>query len=420
MMKRRVAITGIGPVTSLGIGKRDFWDNLLAGLRPEFKRVPQDVMQTKSQAYIPFPEFNITDFGFPHYYDFLQPEDKLAIVGAKLALEDAGFDLSASNKTFSCPECSGASVVMGIGLTGFETAFMSYLAHLGIDHLSTRTGKKPSFNRMVIPQLMNNSPAAWISIIFGVKGESYTVNASCASGTVGLGQAYRKIADGYCELVIAGGVENLQDESFMTFRGFDTLGALTRSETADPQPFSETRSGFLYAEGGGCVLILEELTRAQKRGARIYAEVLAYHSNSDAYSIVHMEPDARQIIELFKNLTAGGRPNYMNAHGTATLTNDEIEAKAIIEFFGKAEAQPLINSTKGILGHTVGGSGAIEAAVTALSVFTNQIHSNRADMPIPHLNLASQTMDAKIERAISVSYGFGGHNAGLLLGKYHG
>ncbi len=419
-MKRRVVITGIGPVTSLGIGKKDFWNNLLAGLRPEFKRVPQDAPQTKSQVYIPFPEFNLTDHGFPRYYDFLQPEDKLALVGAKLALEDAGFNLTASGKTFFFPEGAGASVIIGSGFTGFETALTSYLAHLGIDQFPSRPGKKPAFNRMIIPLLMNNSPAAWISILFGLKGQSYTVNASCASGTCGVGQAYRSIADGYCDLVVAGGVENLQDESFMTFRGFDTLGALTRSATADPQPFSETRSGFLFTEGGGCILILEELSQAQKRGAEIYAEVLAHHSNSDAYSIVHMEPSGGQIRELFRNLTAGGRPDYLNAHGTATLSNDEIEAQAIIEYFGDAGAQPVINSTKGILGHTVGGSGAIEAAVTALSVFTNQIHPNRADIPIPNLNLASQAMEINIETAVSVSYGFGGHNAGLLLGKYHG
>ena len=419
-MKRRVVITGIGPVTSIGTGKNAFWNNLLGGHKPEICRVPQNGVQTKSQVYVPFPDFNITDFGIPQYYDFLQPEDKLAIVGTKLALEDAGFDITASNKKFCVPEADGFSVIIGSGFTGFETAFFSFLAHLGIDYVSTRQNKKVSFNRMVIPLLMNNSPAAWISILFGLKGESYTTSASCASGTYSIGQAYRNIADGYSDFVITGGIENLQDESYIIFRGFDTLGALTKSETGDPQPFSETRSGFLFAEGGGCILILEELTHARKRGATIYAEVLTYHSNSDAHNIVHMEPNGGQILELFSKLTQRGVPDYLNAHGTATPTNDEIEAQAIMKFFGDASTQPVINSTKGILGHTIGGSGAIEAAVSALSIFTNQIHANPVDNPIPNLNLARQNLQIQIEKAISVSYGFGGHNAGLLLGKYYG
>lgn len=418
-MKRRVVITGIGPVTSLGIGKAAFWHNLLTDAKPEIRRVPADKAKTKSQVYIPFPEFKLTDYEIPAYYDFLQPEDKLAIVGAKLALEDAGYELTGSNKKFAVSEASDISVIIGIGFTGLETAFHSYLAHLGMDYTSSRQNKRVSYNRMVIPLLMNNSPAAWVSILFGLKGESSTVSASCASGTFGVGHAYRNIADGYSDVVVAGGVENLQDENFAIFRGFDVLGALTKSESGDPQPFSEDRSGFLFAEGGGCIMVLEELSHAQQRNAPIYAEVLNYSANSDAYNIVHIEPEGAQILSLLHDLTGNARIDYLNAHGTATPTNDEIEAKVIIGYFGNKPQQPVINSTKGILGHTIGASGAIEAAVTALSISTGKIHRNAADNPIKNLNLATQVMEKQIEKAISVSYGFGGHNAGLLLGKYH-
>lgn len=419
-MKRRVVITGIGPVTSLGIGKNEFWNKLLAGARPALSKVPEDRFKAKSQFYIPFPEFNSGDYGIPAYYDFLQPEDKLAVIGAKLALEDAGFTLKADNKTFSVTEETGISTLIGTGFTGFETAFHSYLAHLGIDYFASKQNKKVSFNRMVIPLSMNNSPAAWISILFGLKGESYTVSASCASGTYSVGEAYRKIADGYSEMVLTGGVENLQDESFVIFRGFDVLGALTKSPNGDPQPFSEGRSGFLFAEGGGCILVLEELSHALNRKAGIYAEILNYHANSDAYNIVHMQPDGKQVMSLFHSLIGDNKIDYLNAHGTATLTNDEIEAQVIREFFGDADKQPLINSTKGILGHTIGASGAIEAAVTALSISTGLIHANQVENPLLNLNLATATLNKNIEKAASVSYGFGGHNAGLLLGKYHG
>lgn len=418
-MKRRVVITGLGPVTSIGIGKDCFWNNIISGVKPELKRVPENLIQTKSKMYIPFPIFNITDYDIPQYYDFLQPEDKLAVVGAKLALEDAGFRVKHENKKFSIAEESNIATIIGTGFTGFETAFHSYLAHLGIEYVSPRDYKKASFNRMVIPLLMSNSPAAWVSVLFGFKGESFTISASCASGTYGIGEAYRKIADDYYDIAVSGGVENMQDESFLTFRGFDVLGALTKSETGEPQPFSQDRSGFLFAEGGGCIIVLEELKHAQMRNAKIYAEILDYSSNSDAYNIVHIEPNGEQILRLIKSLVCKYRIDYFNAHGTATQTNDEIEAKVIVNCFGSANNQPYINSTKGILGHTIGGSGAIETAVTALSIYTDTVHKNFADNQIPNLNLATRTIKSNIEKAITVSYGFGGHNAGLLIGKYH-
>ena len=417
-MKRRVVITGIGPVTSLGIGKDYFWNNILAGTKPEIRKVPSDKAKTKSQVYIPFPEFSIAEYEIPKYYRFLQPEDKLAIIGTKLALEDAGFKINRENKKFAVSESSVISSIIGIGFTGLETAFHSYLAHLGMNYFSSRQKKKASYNRMVIPLLMNNSPAAWISILFGLKGECFTVNASCASGTYAVGQAFRKIADGYSDVVVSGGVENLQDENFAIFRGFDVLGALTKSETGNPQPFSENRSGFLFAEGGGCILVLEELSHAKKRDANIYAEILNYKSNSDAHNIVQIEPSGEQILGLLKNLIGNEKIDYLNSHGTATTTNDEIEARSIIKYFGDTKNQPVINSTKGLLGHTIGGSGAIETAVTALSISKSIIHNNNVENPIDNLNLAKQTLNKSIEKAVSVSYGFGGHNAGLLFGKY--
>jgi 3-oxoacyl-[acyl-carrier-protein] synthase II len=417
-MKRRVVITGIGPVTSLGIGKKLFWENILNESKPDIKKVPEDIAKTKSKVYVPFPEFSITDYEIPRYYRFLQPEDKLAIVGAKLALDDAGIEVSPDNKKFKINCSSEVSAIIGTGFTGLETAFHSYLAHLGIDYFSPRQKKKVSYNRMVIPLLMCNSPAAWTSILFGLKGESYTTNSSCASGTYAIGQAYRKISNGYSDIVVSGGVENLQNENFAIFRGFDVLGALTKSENGIPQPFSKDRSGFLFAEGGGCILVLEELSHAKNRGARIYAEILNYESNSDAHNIVQIEPSGEQILFLLKKLIGNEKIDYLNSHGTATTTNDEIEAKTIINCFGDASNQPMINSTKGVIGHTIGASGAIETAVTALSVYNNKVHKNHSHNTFENLNLANKTTSNQIDKAVTVSYGFGGHNAGLLIGKF--
>lgn len=419
-MKKRVVITGIGPVTSIGIGKNEFWDHLFVNESAIIKPVPIEISKTKSQIYVPFPVFNPTDYGINEYYSFIQPEDKLALVATKLALEDAGYQLKNHDRRFLINEESEISVIIGTGFTGLETAFHSYLSHLGIDYCSSKQQKKVSFNRMVIPLLMNNSPSAWISVFFGLIGESFTVNASCASGTSAIGLAYRKIADGYSQMVVSGAVENLKDESFAIMRGFDALGALTKSKSGTPEAFSEDRSGFLFSEGGACILILEELSHALSRQATIYAEILNYAANSDAHNIVLMDPEGKQIIKLFKELAGSEKIDYLNAHGTATVLNDETEAKTIFSYFGSKEQQPNINSSKGLLGHTIGASGAIETAITALSISNAMIHRNIAKHPMINLNLATDHIYKNIEKAMTVSYGFGGHNAGLLLGKYHG
>ncbi len=200
-------------------------------------------------------------------------------------------------------------------------------------------------------------------------------------------------------------------------RGFDALGALTASPDGIPRPFSTERSGFLFSEGGGCVLVLEEFEHACRRGARVYAEIAGYVMNSDAHNIVQMEVSGVAIDALLGDLLGGRRPDYFNAHGTGTPLNDQIEAAAIRRLFGDAAHQPLINSTKGLIGHTIGASGAIEAAVAALSIHQGIIHGNILGEPMPDLNLVKETVESPIESAVSVSFGFGGHNAALFLTK---
>jgi 3-oxoacyl-[acyl-carrier-protein] synthase II len=201
-------------------------------------------------------------------------------------------------------------------------------------------------------------------------------------------------------------------------RGFDMLTVLTKSRDGLPLPFSRDRSGFLFNQGAGCVLILEELQKAKKRGARIYAEISGYECSGDAYHIVQMEPSGKRIEELFKKLVKEIKIDYLNAHGTATISNDEIEAKIIQNIFGNRSNQPYINSTKGLLGHSIGASGAIEAAVTALSIKKSVIHGNLTTNPIEDLNLPLLSTEASIKYGLSASYGFGGHNVLLLLKRF--
>ena len=421
-MSKRVVITGIGPVTSIGIGKDSFFRQVIEHKSP-IRKVPPEFelnYRFKSRHYIPAPLTELTDHGISSYYKrLLQPEDKISVIGAKLALADAGFEIIPEKKCFHVEEIQESSIIIGTGFSGLETAFQSLLAHNynkpAVTEIPDNTFR---FNKMVIPATMPNSIAAWISILYKLYGDCHTINASCASGTIAIGEAFRRIRDGYDKVVITGGVEYLKEDSGGIMRGFDVLGALTNSINGSPEPFSKRRSGFLFAEGGGCILILEELEHAINRGIEIYAEIVSYYSNSDAYNIVQIEKSGKQIIRLLNELTDNRKIDYLNSHGTGTIPNDDIEIKAIIEVFGDKDNQPKINSLKGILGHTLGASGALETAITAMSIKEKKIFGNRISEPVDNFNIALTSEELQINYAISTSYGFGGHNAGLLLKKW--
>ncbi len=416
-MKRRVVITGLGPVTAIGIGKKDFSAGLY-GLKPCMAEIPSSYEQNykfKSRYFVPKPEFALTDIGIHKSVEGMMEESaRLTVLCTKLALEDAGFQISNAEKHLQVEGLENCGIIIGIGMSSLQTALESYTAHIaGMDKSASA-----HFNRMVIPKLMTNAPAAWISILFGLKGFSYTLNTACASGSYAIGEAYETILSGRCDVILAGGVEVLAEKHGAIMRGFDMLSALTRAKDGRPLPFSRQRSGFLFNEGAGCVLVLEELARARKRGAGIYAEIVGYEACSDAYSIVQMVPSGDSITSLFQKITGGIKVDYLNAHGTATIANDDIEAKVIQWIFGAAGAQPYINSTKGILGHSIGASGAIEVAVVALSIKKSRIHGNITTDPLENLNLPLETLTAPIDYALSASYGFGGHNALILLKRY--
>jgi len=422
-MANRVVITGIGPVTSVGTGVDPFFREVWAG-RLQMQPVPERFTRSsalQSRFYVPLPLISLADNGLDIAQESLmQPEDKMVILATKLALEDAGFACVNKEGGVCVEELGEGSMTLGTGLTGMQTAFESYLSHtMNRDLLKAALpDRKLIFSRMVVPRTMPDSPAAWASIKFGLTGPCLTLNASCASGTYAVGEAFQRIRYGTSSIALAGGVESLVDPEGFMMRGFDILGVLTRSEDGRPSPFGKKRSGFLFAEGGACLLVLEELERARARGARIYAEIIDYRANSDAYSIMQIDPEAKQIRRILSELSLGRRIDYLNSHGTGTLPNDQIEAEAIQAAFGTRQNQPLVNSTKGILGHTLGASGAIEAAVTALSVFHGSVHGNVTSEPVDDLNLPLQSTRCEVGAAITVSYGFGGHNAGLLLTRF--
>jgi len=398
-------ITGIGPIGQWGNDKESLMDCLM-----EQQNLAQPIPESfckhyeyTSKFYIPFPDVELPDIG-RRYKRILADEDKLAIAATTTALEDAEL-VNAKN----------AAVILGTGFSGLENSFKSHVAHI------TPKGEKSinRYNRFIIPMTMPNSIAAWVSILFGFQGESYTVNASCASGTAAIGQAFRKIKNGESDIVISGGVENLQDETGGTMRGFDSLSTLTKAEDGKPMPFSQDRSGFLFCEGAGCVLVLEELQHVKARGGKIYAEILDYQANSDAHNIVQIDENGDQIFNLLSALSNKSKIDYINTHGTGTTLNDKVEAEVIQRIFGHKDSQPIINATKGVTGHSIGASGGIEAAVTALAISTGNIHGNKIPNPIENLNLVQDSIQKDISCAISTSYGFGGHNCGLLMRKFN-
>lgn len=413
---RRVVITGLAPITSIGTGKQEFWENLLDS-RVTLCKIPEQFKKNykfHSGFYIPFPEIDIADYGYPKKYEALMEEtSKLSVVGTKLALEDAGIALTDQRIL------KNAIVLLGMGICSMKAGFQAFVSHTcgANSELLSEYGLSTRYNRMVIPSVMPNSAASWISILFGIQGSNYTLNASCASGTYAIGEAYRNIKNSLTDIAITGGVECLKDNSGTIMRGFDSLGTLTKSEDGLPRPFSKKRSGFLFAEGGGGILILEELESALKRGADIYAEIIGYESCSDAYSLVQINKSGSQIKAMLSTLIKGRKIDYFNAHGTGTMLNDDVEARIIQSLFGDKSGQPVINSTKSILGHSIGASGAIEAIVTALSIKNSVIHANVTDDPIDNLNLPLENINKQIHLALSSSYGFGGHNAAILFKK---
>ena len=263
-----------------------------------------------------------------------------------------------------------------------------------------------------------------LGIRFSITGPNQTVCTACASGTMAIGQAFEAIAAGTADAALAGGAEYLADDYGGVFRGFDTAKTLVKNCDDPPTancPFDRKRSGFLFAEGGSAVLVLEELSRALGRGAPVIAEVLSSAETFDAHSVMSIDPSAKQIRRMIAraldeaNVTPG-EIDYINTHGTATEQNDEIEARTIEAVFG---TRPLINATKSLTGHTIGAAGAIETAITALSIARKTTHAcKNLEEPVRPLNFVTTAGAFDIKTAFTQSFAFGGHNAGLVLREF--
>jgi 3-oxoacyl-[acyl-carrier-protein] synthase II len=412
-VKRRVVITGVGLVTALGIGTRETWQALLSGKSGAGPITRFDATQFPTKIAAEVKGFDPSQFVERKEIKKMDMFIHFALAAAEFAMKDAGLG------PFERAESERVGVVIGSGIGGFGAIEREHetLLKQGPRRLS------PFF----IPSSIINLAAGQVSIRFGARGPNSAPCTACSSGSHAIGDSFRIIERGDAEVMITGGSEAAITP--LAIGGFDALKALsTRNDDPDKasRPFDLTRDGFVLGEGAG-ILILENLEHARLRGAHIYAELAGYGMSGDAYHMTAPSPEGDGAIRAMqRTLQDGGiKPeevDYVNAHGTSTPSNDRTETAALHAVFGKHAGKLAVSSTKSMIGHSLGAAGAIEAAVTALTLRDQIIHPTiNQETPDPECDLdyvPNTARRAGVRCALSNSFGFGGTNACLLLKQF--
>ncbi len=411
-MERRVVITGLGAVSPVGIGVEAFWNGLLEGKSGINVITAFDASDFPVKIAGEVKNFDPTLAGDKKTIRHMDRYSQFAVAAAKMAMDDAGLDMAKEDPNM-------AGTVIGTGIGGINT----------MEETIVRIQEKgpAKVNPFAIPMMIANMASGQVSITLGLQGPVLTDVTACASGTNAIGLAARTIKYGDADIMVAGGTEAAVSPTPMA--GFAAMKALSSRDCPPEEascPFDARRDGFVLGEGSG-ILILEELEHAKKRGAHIYAEICGYGSNGDAYHITAPKPGGEvAYICMEKALKdAGIKPeevDYINAHGTSTHLNDLNETSAIKELLGKHAYEIPVNSTKSMTGHLLGAAGAIEAVVCALSIEHNKVHPTiNLKEKDPECDLdyvAEGARDVKINVAMSNSFGFGGHNAVIVMRRY--
>lgn len=414
MMSNRVVVTGLGIISPVGIGIESFWSNLLDGKSGIGPVTKFDVSEMSTKIAGEVKDFNASDYIDKKEAKRMDLYTQYAVSAARMAVEDSGLDLE---KT----DLDRMAVILGSGIGGLYT--MEEQCRVLVDKGPKR------ISPFLVPMMIVNMAAGQISITLGAKGPNYTVVSACASGTNAVGDAFNLIQRGSADIVVTGGTE--ASITPLGFAGFCSMKAMsTRNDepTKASRPFDRDRDGFVMGEGS-VILILESLEHAQKRGAKIYAEVLGYGASADAHHITAPAPEgegaARAMSIAIRD--AGLRPediDYINAHGTSTDLNDKYETLAIKQVFGEHAKSVLVSSTKSMTGHLLGAAGALELAVLALAIRDNKVPPTiNYENPDPECDLdyvPNVYRDKEVNFALSNSLGFGGHNATVVFGKFKG
>lgn len=407
-MKRRVVITGMGAVTPTGNNVDTFWNSCKEGKVGIDRITKFDTSDFKVKLAAEVKDFRAADHMDPKAARRMEPFAQYAVAASGEAMEDAGINMEAED-----PYRVG--VIIGSGIGSLETVEATYDKVL--EHKVNRV------NPLTIPKMISNMAAGNVSIQFGLKGKCENVVTACATGTNCIGDAMRTIQYGEADIMLAGGTESCICPTGVA--GFQQLTALS-TETDRMRasiPFDKDRNGFVMGEGAG-ILVLEELSHAQKRGAHIYAELVGYGATADAYHITSPCEDgsgAAKAMEIAMR-EAGIEPaqiDYINAHGTSTHHNDLFETRAIRLAFGAHAENVQINSTKSMIGHLLGAAGGVEAIVCVKSIQDGFVHRTAGTKETdPEWDLhytIGGPVEKKITYAMSDSLGFGGHNAVLVF-----
>jgi len=410
----RVVITGMGLVTPLGIGVDENWRALLDG-----KSGIGPITQFDCSQYATKIAGEVKDFEPTRWMDKREVKSldrflQLAIAAGALAVEDAGLP-----KRFEGEAAERAGCYVGAGLGGVHTIEKTYSALL-------EKGPRHGFSPYFVTGIIVNLAPGQLSIRHNLKGPNMSHVSACSTGAHSIGEAARAIQVGICDVMVAGGAE--ATISPLGVGGFNAMRALSvrnAEPTKASRPFDKDRDGFVIAEGAG-ILVLEELEHAKKRGARIYAELLGYGATADAHHITSPAPEGEGAQRCMKMALrdaklAPDQIGYINAHGTSTKMNDATETKAVKAVFGDHAYKVAISSTKSMTGHTLGAAGGIETAYSVLVVQRGALPPTiNRDTPDPECDLdvvPNQAREKRVDRALSNSFGFGGTNATVIVGR---
>ena len=412
MDRRRVVITGIGAITPIGHGKDGLWKGASEGVSGARVISRFDTSQIRNKVAGEIIDFNPLDFFDKKLVKRMDRFSQFALAAGNMAVEDAKlvYDQKQPN--------SRVGVTLGTALGGVAGAEKQHKAFLekGI--------------RAVDPSLaltvFGGAGSSNIAIQYGFTGPSNANSNSCSSGTIGIGEGFRYIRDGYADAMITGGAEAPLFE--LSFSAFSIIRAMSTNPDPDSasRPFDKNRDGFVMGEGAA-VLVLEELSNAVKRGANIYCEVLGFSCNNDGYHMVAPRPDGLCAIKAMKNSLQEANINidsvgYINAHGSSTALNDKTETYAIKQVFGDRAYKIPISATKSMHTHSLGAAGAIEAAISAM-IFTHNfipptIHLENIDPDCDLNYVANRGREATVDYILTNSFGFGGINSALVFGRY--
>jgi 3-oxoacyl-[acyl-carrier-protein] synthase II len=415
MNNRRVVVTGIGALTPIGNNLQDYWESLIKGVSGAGPITHFNAKKFKTQFACEVKDFVATDFLERKEARKLDLFSQYALVVTKQAIEDSLLNINEIN-----PERSG--VIWGSGIGGMQTFFTESVNY------GTGNGR-PRFNPFFIPKLISDIPAGHISIKYNFRGPNFTTVSACASSTNALIDAFNYIKWNKADIFITGGSEACVFEPGIG--GFNAMMALS-SRNNDPKtasrPFDKNRDGFVMGEGAGA-LILEEYKHAKKRGAKIYAEVVGSGLTADSHHITAPHPEglgAKNVMKLAVE-EAGittSEVDYINVHGTSTPLGDIAETKAIKSLFGEHAYNLNISSTKSMTGHLLGAAGVIETIACIMAVKNNIIpptinHETKDPEIDENLNLTLNKAEERIVNyALSNTFGFGGHNASILVKKH--